>query len=139
MNSIFNFEIFIYISGIASLACATALGGGAAVAVTNNSSITTHPSDTECLADATNDTTNSNSSGESQALNSPTTPNSTASTAQLISPPLSPLAATDLDHIDSETESSNMPAKSHQPIPVIVTTTTTAQIMDVSSYTVRII
>ncbi|XP_073829341.1 uncharacterized protein isoform X3 [Musca autumnalis] len=117
-------------SGIASIACATAVGSSAAL-IAKNSTTTFPPSNegasaVEYLTDA------STSDSQQNNQTSPTTPNSTASTAQLVSPPLSPLIHTDLDQIDSDTESSNMPAKSHQPIPVIVTTTTTAQIMDVS-------
>ncbi|XP_013097929.2 putative uncharacterized protein DDB_G0291608 isoform X2 [Stomoxys calcitrans] len=113
-------------SGIATIACATAAGSAAAAATSalSNTGTRISPSNAECLADST------------EKVNSPTTPNSTASTAPLLSPPLSPLITTDLDHIDSETESSDMPAKSHQPIPVIVTTTTTAQIMDENRFSI---
>ncbi|XP_075155292.1 uncharacterized protein LOC142228691 isoform X2 [Haematobia irritans] len=117
-------------SGIATLACATAAGTAAAASeARHTTSSNSPPSNIECLVDAASSTSNNNN-------NSPTTPNSTASTAPLLSPPLSPLITTDLDLIDSENESSNMPAKSHQPIPVIVTTTTTAQIMDENRFAI---
>ncbi|XP_061386818.1 integrator complex subunit 6 homolog [Musca vetustissima] len=128
-------------SGIASIACATAVGSSAAVIAKNSTS--TFPSNegataaAECLTDASTSDSSQQQQQDNNNQTSPTTPNSTASTAQLISPPLSPLIHTDqFEQIDSDTESSNMPAKSHQPIPVIVTTTTTAQIMDENRYSI---
>lgn len=133
-------------SGLASLACATATGSAAAAVAASTSSAasaTLPPApapSTECLAD----TAKSNLLSDSTTTNrsndiTPTTPNSTASTAPLLSPPQSPLIVVgDLESIDSESEyPSNvrtMPAKAHQgePVPVIVTTTTTAQIIEVS-------
>ncbi|XP_058985335.1 TNF receptor-associated factor family protein DDB_G0272098 isoform X2 [Musca domestica] len=123
-------------SGIASIACATAVGSSAAVIAKNSNNSTTFPSNEAAAAECLTNASDSHQQQQQHNQTSPTTPNSTASTAQLISPPLSPLIQTDLDQIDSDTESFTMPAKSHQPIPVIVTTTTTAQIMDENRYSI---
>ena len=114
-------------SGLSAIACATVSGGVTAVAGTATSA--------QCLKESHNSSDDTNE-------NSPTTPNSTASTVPLVSPPQSPLDQNDQQtsniskpsNFINNITTTNMPAKSHQPIPVIVTTTTTAEIMDVNIY-----
>ncbi|XP_065364755.1 mucin-2 isoform X2 [Calliphora vicina] len=117
-------------SGLSSLACATAAATGATAVAAATSA--------QCLESHNSpDTTSESSTYNHQQQHSPTTPNSSTSTAPLISPPQSPLEQT-LQLSNSNTTqpsitsntTTTMPAKSHQPIPVIVTTTTTAEIME---------